>query len=701
MKVVSTYGTSPLRIMQFLLRDADAATESPRALVEAAAEWGADTVLLNAGGFSAWYPTDLPYQLANPYLQPGQDFFGEALASAHALGLRVYARVDVSKVQPMVAEAHPDWLRRTEDGAVSTEWEMPETCFTGPYWQACNAEIVREMLGRYPVDGVFYNMYRIPHCHCARCQEVLKSEAGIAGVPTRADPADPSWRRYERWRRARLAAYTRDLRDLVHALRPDTALLVYHHQKEGWDVRAMADATDVVSVTASLPLALNPLSPQPAWVGWPGYEAALARGLKPDRAGMVVTTTSALFASRRASQPADRVRAGMLQVAFQRGAPCPALPGGLNQEDPRALAGVQETLDWLRRYDDLFGRLQSCARIALLSSRDTLDLCPTAGEGELARREEWGIYLALTRAGYPFDVVPLGADLDGYALAFLPDAAVLDDEDARSLDDWVALGGSLVATHLAGQFDGDGEARERSPLRCLGEPRVTANHDLTGAYLDVANPALRAVLGGTSVLGVERQLLALETRATPVATDLRLIGPLRNNTPELALLPPVAEDAPPGLLEFAHGRGRAWHLPWRPGVLWGQTGLPDAASVLAWLAERAVSPAPVQLSAAAGVVEARLWRVGDSEQRVVFLLNGAALQHSPLTEVTPLGPFDILLAVPPGTRVIRARSFARDEELPIRPTDPDADTGCMVISLPGLGAFDALLIDCQPESAPR
>jgi hypothetical protein len=69
----------PLRVVQFLLRNVDAATESPRALVDAAADWGANAILLNGGGFSAWYPTRLDYQPPNAHMQG--DFLGEAKRS--------------------------------------------------------------------------------------------------------------------------------------------------------------------------------------------------------------------------------------------------------------------------------------------------------------------------------------------------------------------------------------------------------------------------------------------------------------------------------------------------------------------------------------------------------------------------------------------------------------------------------------------
>lgn len=672
----------PLRVVQFLLRDADALATEPRALVAAAVDWGANALLVNAAGFSAWYPTRLAYQRTNASL--GGDFLGQVLALAHGRGLRFIARVDVSKLVPSVAAEHPDWVRRDAADRIVTEWEMPETCFTGPHWQRHAFEIVDELLGAYPVDAVFFNMYRVAHCHCARCAAALRA-LGVPRIPARADAADPAWRAYECWRRAALLAYTVRLRAAVRARR-DAALLVYHHQKEGWDVPGIARASDLVAVTASLPQVANPLSPQPAWPGWPGAEAALARGLRPDRPGAVVTTTSGLFASRRAAQPPARVRAALLQVAFQRGAPAAALPGAVEQEDARAIPAVASAFRWLARHEAIFARLTSDARIALLSSCGVQELCPVPGEPRAARDEERGLYLALTHAGQPFDVVPLdgrGPELSRYRAAFLPAAACLSDRDAVAIDAFVQAGGTLVASALAGTHDEGGEARDRSPLRSLGRPRLAATLSAAGGYLRVRDAALRDALGGPRVIGAHDDVFVFERERGVAADDLHLLGPSGNNTPEYALVPD--EPGTPGLVGLALGAGFAWHLAWRPGALTSRHGLRDPALVLGWLASRAAGLAPFALDRPDGV-EARYWRAGDRE-RVLLLLDVRPLGSGLATD-SAIGPLEVTLR----TRVRRVYSLASGVDL-----EPRARPDGSVVALEGRGSFEALHITVMED----
>lgn len=673
--------STPLRIAQFLLRDTDAVTEDPEQLVAAAHDWGANAILLNAGGFSAWYPSRLQFQRRNPSLR--SDFVGAAIDAAHRRSMRFIARMDISKTHPEIAKQHPEWLRYGPDGKPSEEWEMPETCFTGSYWQECNFEILDELLGAYAVDGVFYNMYRVAHCHCERCQAVVRGE-GLEAVPVNVDAADVQWRAYEIWRRRALVDYTRRVRDRVHSVRPDAALLVYHHQKEGWDVPGIAESSDVVSVTASSPLAVNPVSPQPYWVDWPAYEAELGRGLRPDRPAMVVTTSSALFASRRAAQPPDRLRASMLQVAFGRGAVCPAIPGGLDQEDPRALPVVRETLSFLAAHQDVFDGLESVASIALLASRDTLDLCPVPGEGHRSRQEEWGVYLTLEQERFPFDVVPLAAgrlDLQRYRVAIAPDVACLGTADAEAIDAWVSAGGTLIATGLTGAYEADGDPRSASPLRALGRARAGSPREVAGAYLAVDDPRLREALGGTRVVGIDGGFVDITWTEPPHVHDLHLLGPVANNTPEFANVP--AERGAAGLLGWTLGTGRGWLLPWWPGAQVSQNGLRDPATILAWLVQQSVGSSPLSITAS-GALTARLWRQPTRRRAVLSLLNEAARQTTPLVQHTPVGPLDVYVDM----RCASARAVCADQDIAIRSVG--SRTG---LTLHSLGPYELIIFD--------
>ena len=70
----------PFGMFQTNLREIDA-TLDVEAVLDYIQQHGADAWLVNAGGILSFYPTDLPFQTRNPYLEqrPGGDMLGDAV----------------------------------------------------------------------------------------------------------------------------------------------------------------------------------------------------------------------------------------------------------------------------------------------------------------------------------------------------------------------------------------------------------------------------------------------------------------------------------------------------------------------------------------------------------------------------------------------------------------------------------------------
>jgi hypothetical protein len=205
--------------------------------------------------------------------------------------------------------------------------------------------------------------------------------------------------------------------------------------------------------------------------------------------------------------------------------------------------------------------------------------------------------------------------------------------------------------------------------------------DVAGGYLGIETSALRDALGDTRMIGIERQFLGCDYDGVPAEQDLHLLGPLANNTPEFAVVP--AARGPAGLVGWRLGQGFGWHLPWRPGVLVSQSGLTDPADILGWLIKTVVGP-PLLTIGAPSSVEARFWLQPARRRALLLLLNHAALETTPLTEVTRLGPIDVKAHVAASS----VRSLVRGHPLPFR-----VEAGDTAFSLPCLDAFDAFQFD--------
>ena len=174
----SAWWLQPQRLLQTNLREIDARMDLD-AYVAAAQDSGANIVLFNTGGIVANYPTALPFHFRNPNLQG--DFAGEVVRRLHAAGIRVLARFDFSKVNEQIIAAHPEWQSRDRAGRPYPPYngQVP-TCLNSWYQQEGMLQILGEVIDRYPVDGVFFNMIGYPRrdysgralgiCQCDNCR---------------------------------------------------------------------------------------------------------------------------------------------------------------------------------------------------------------------------------------------------------------------------------------------------------------------------------------------------------------------------------------------------------------------------------------------------------------------------------------------------------------------------------------------------
>lgn len=211
-----------LRLIQTNLRAIDAKTDC-HALVDSFCDMHANTVLLNTGGIMSFYPSELPYEYVNPYLE-GRDFIGEMVRLCHERGLRVISRFDFSKIVEALYLEHPEWAYVSKDGDVIRYNGLVHTCICGEYQKKLSLEMIDEVLRKYPVDGVFFNMFGFVTrdysnnyhgiCQCDACRESF-SELNGYDLPVQEDMSDPVYRAYQKFKRICIDERLKSIYDLV------------------------------------------------------------------------------------------------------------------------------------------------------------------------------------------------------------------------------------------------------------------------------------------------------------------------------------------------------------------------------------------------------------------------------------------------------------------------------------------------------
>lgn len=121
----------------------------------------ANAVCISAGGYIAYYPTQIPFHYRSSYLGD-TDPFGTVVQDARALDMHVMARVDPHAVHADAADAHPEWLALGPDGEPLEHWAFPGiwlTCPFGSYHREFITEVARELVREYDIDAIFANRW--------------------------------------------------------------------------------------------------------------------------------------------------------------------------------------------------------------------------------------------------------------------------------------------------------------------------------------------------------------------------------------------------------------------------------------------------------------------------------------------------------------------------------------------------------------
>ncbi|WP_223829697.1 alpha-amylase family protein [Paenibacillus arenilitoris] len=191
----------PLRIIQPNLQVKDTRFIDPERLAGQLKEMGANTVVFNVGGIYAWYRSEIPFHHVNEYLPKDKDLLEEVIAAFHKEGLKFVARVDFSKADDAVYQMRPEWFVRNGDGHPQIigaqrpgSWSLlMSTCINAGYRnEEVAAPVLTEALGRYAIDGVFFNNPGTIPCQCGRCRDKYFDIFG-SPMPERSQDYDRSW----------------------------------------------------------------------------------------------------------------------------------------------------------------------------------------------------------------------------------------------------------------------------------------------------------------------------------------------------------------------------------------------------------------------------------------------------------------------------------------------------------------------------
>lgn len=663
----AAWWTRPFEMLQTNLREIDAGLDV-EATLDYIQQHGANTWLVNAGGILAFHPSDLEVQTRNPYLseRPSADLLGDAVSAAHARGMRVMARMDFSKVARPIAEAHPDWCFRSPSGELQVYEGLVSVCPSGGYYQRSTFDIIDEVLDRYPVDGFFFNWFGynetdysgVYHgvCHCSSCVDAFAAQTHER-LPH--GPDSPGYRAWQAFCLETLDDLTTRIRAHIAARRPDAALI-------------LGKKSDVIFHEA------NNKVGRELWHHATAEAVSASKTVRPHVPVLVNAVAFVDMPYRMASEEAHHFAHYFVQAIARGANPSTYImgpPGAIAYDN---LSAAAEVTRFHRRWRPVYDAMVPAAEVALVRPDR---LAQSAERQNEAVAEFRGWYCGMQQEHVPFDVLPLeglaeahrNGLLGRYRAVVLPDVGQLSDAVVSDLDAYAASGGSVVASGSS-TVTSDGMVQ----LPCL--PAIRSTSQLDGFR---ANRSSYFVTDG---------------EVLPVYGTRRTFEWRDGNDPTMVLMPQAPFGPPekayghlpttdPGLVvQTSCGAARSLQFSWTIGRSYHELGTTNLRRAMLASVHQAAGR---QVSSSSDLPEqVEVIMAHTSGAVVVHLVNfSGARRRSFGPPVTVIGA---TLRLP---KAVGRHALSLTTQTACV---THIDTDDLVIELPPLGQFDAIVITQEP-----
>ena len=452
------------RMVQNNLRDIDALMDADKE-VAYLKKIHANVVQLGCGGITAFSETEHPSQKRSPWLK--NDKFGELLEKCHENGIRVIARFDASKVDRSFEKRHPEWLLRNGEGRPVYYNDTVVTCLNSDYQQKEIPSILQEILKKYPVDGVFFNMFGyqerdydgnyIGPCQCGSCKKRFR-EMFDEELPKAGEQTGGRWQKYQAFRQITVDDILDKIRRTVKEIRPEAALSTYFDEH-----------VDIIRCETNTAVD----RPLPFWIYSASDNVSCIENTFRDKvsSNVGINAVDIPYRFTGVSDTFNRIR--LYQNIANRGNLDWCIIGAFpNYPDRSNYRGTAEVFAFHERYQDLYDTARSMARVLLVS--------PGKPYGSPVSREYRGIFRMLKEAHVLFDTLidtdssAYGIDPASYDLVIIPGIKKLQSGMLREI--FLNAGQRFLGT--AGSFSEDPELLKK----CFGIDGLKEKEAVRGAY---------------------------------------------------------------------------------------------------------------------------------------------------------------------------------------------------------------------------
>ncbi|MEZ4865210.1 MAG: beta-galactosidase trimerization domain-containing protein [Caldilineaceae bacterium] len=660
----------PMRWAQLTLVENDPAQYDPQFWLNYFKRIHADAACLSAGGCVAYYPTAIPFHHRSAWLGDG-DPLGDLIQGCRELGMVVIVRTDPHAMRDDAYAAHPEWVAVDAEGNPRRHWARPElwvTCALGPYNFDFMTEVHREIMTRYQVEGIFSNRWS-GHgiCYCEHCRRNFQAAHGLA-LPLKRDPGDPAYRAYYQWRQDRLFALWRQWDEVIRGINPNARFIANSGggALSTLNMKTIGELSEILFADRQARHGTMPI-----WAnGKNGKEYRATLGNKPI-GGIFSVGVEEKYRWKDSVQSEAEIRLWVADGIANDLRPWFTKFGGVLY-DQRWLKPVEEIYTWHHANERYLRNERPLARVALVYSQQTAAYY--GGDQARAKVEDHtlGWYQALVEARIPFEMVHdqlLDADhVDQFKTLILPNIAVLSDAQCQQLRDFVARGGSLIATFETSLYDEQGQRRSTFGLADLFGVDVTGTVEgpMQNSYLrlerDPATSDFHPLL--TGITDTERiingaQRLPVQAREPVTNPPLTLI-PSYPDLPMEEVYPRTDHTGIPEVYLHEMGDSRVVYFPWDIDRTFWEVLCVDHGQLLANAVDWATNEERPVTVTGPGVLDVTVWQQAASMTVHLVNLTNAMFMKGPVRELLPVDEQVVRVQLPKGKSAQQVRLLRSD-----------------------------------------
>ncbi|UYO97394.1 beta-galactosidase trimerization domain-containing protein [Microbacterium sp. M28] len=672
----------------------------------------ADAACLNAGGYMAFYPSDVEGHYRSPYLGDS-DPFGDLVRGARDLGLVVMARIDSHAVHGSVAALHPEWLSRDRDGEPQEHWSAPNvwlTCPFGTYATEFVPRVITEILERYDVDAIFANRWTGEgRCFCDGCRAQYRDASGGADIPplpTRNGGYTAEEIRYRQWWERTLLGIARTWDEQIRALKPEARFVPNSGggALSAIDMSALAAQSEILFADKQARSGLSPAFTS----GRHAKEFRAVMGNKPV-GGIFSMGIEEAHRWKDSVQVAEEIRMWVAS-ATANGVRAWFTKFAGTVHDTRWLDVVKSIYLWHAENERYLRNTRSIADIGLVYSQQSARAFDGAESERTVQRPILGWYQMLVEARMPFDMVHDqlldAAALQKYRVLILPNTVAMSDRQADQLREFVARGGTLVATYRTSLLDEHGRPRKDF---ALGDQFGVSAHgvrtDISNSYLrlraaaegdgDAAERVLRGITGTDVIINSANRVEVTVRDDRDVSESISRTVPvtLIDSYPDLPMEDVYRRDTDesrPQLVLSQVGAGRVAYFANDIDRAFSDFLVQDHFELMRGVLDWARDAAELVSVRGGGVIEVVAWE--QSSSMTVHLVNMTNPRYlkGPIVELLPSPEQLVSIAIPEGRRVRQVRLLR---------SDADADAlivdGRVELTIDSVLDFEVIAIDLE------